>query len=318
MTDNAASDFARKALGYARVARRTALGGAVFRLALSVPFLRGLADRIRSGSENSPRNLQAISGLSLPRNDAFFSARTEAHGIEGMFSDFSMAVIDSLLSVQKTYRVTGSILEFGVYKGRSAALMGRQLAPSERLVLVDIADYLDRKAIAPFRDATDFILARTEDFKTAYSAYHRQLRSFRFIHIDASHAYRATFSELKMADALLADKGIVAMDDFTNLNYSQNVAAIFKYIYTTRTDLRIFLVTEEKAYLCRKKDVEFYATFVLDRLIAEMGSRDIGDCCLARTDTDPEYSAFFARRRSKGEEGSFYGVDIYRNFLMHP
>jgi len=68
-----------------------------------------------------------------------------------------------------------------------------------------------------------------------------------------------------MADALLAPRGIIAMDDYANLNYSQNIAAIFKYFYSSGTDLRIFLATNEKAYLCREADWAFYAGFVLDR-----------------------------------------------------
>ncbi len=146
-----------------------------------------------------------------------------------------MAIVDSLLSLQGETGISGNILEFGVYKGRSAALIGRHLTGEERLVLVDITDYLERGAIAPFRKSVDLVITPTENFQTAFPAYDSQRRSFRFIHIDASHDYRATIHELGMADALLTERGIIALDDFTNLNYSQNIAAIFKYLYTEPT-----------------------------------------------------------------------------------
>ena len=283
------------------------------------PALRKLVASLR-GPAPASVHAPLATGPALGANEAFLAARAAARPIDGMFSDFSMAVIDSLLSFQKEAGISGNILEMGVYKGRSAALIGTHLAPQERLILVDIMDYLDRQAIAPFRKSVDFILTPTDDLKNALPDYAGRHRSFRFIHIDASHNYAETFTELAMADELLADRGIISMDDFTNLNYSQNIAAIFKYLYTQPTDLALFLVTDEKGYLCRKQDLAFYVQFVLDRLISEMGSRDISDCVLARTDVHPDYRAVYARTRLSGETGHHYGVDIesYRNNFLKP
>jgi predicted O-methyltransferase YrrM len=285
-----------------------------------LPFMRNLASSLKD-AENSlqpVRDLEKIAALSLPRNANFFAGKAAAEEIEGMFSPFSMAIIDSLLSLQKGSHIGGNMLEFGVYRGRSAALLGRHLGPDERLVLVDIADYLDRRAIESFKASTDFLLTPTENFRSAYAEYRQRSHSFRFIHIDASHAYRATFTELQMADRLLSERGIIALDDFTNLSYSQNISAIFKYLHTARTDLTMFLATDEKAYLCRKSQREFYAAFVLDRMIAEMGSRDIDNLYLARTDMDLEHRAFYARKRLPEETGHFYGRDIYEGNFQRP
>ena len=121
-----------------------------------------------------------------------------------------------------------------------------------------------------------------------------------------------------MADRLLAQDGLIALDDFTNLHYSQNIAAIFKYLYTTGTSLTPLVVTDEKAYLCRKSMRAFYARFVLERLLAEMESRGISPVCLARTELHPDYRAFYLRCHS-GEPGEkFYGLDIYRDFFQVP
>jgi predicted O-methyltransferase YrrM len=256
----------------------------------------------------------------LAENDAFAEARNAAQRIEGMFSDFSMAVVDSLLSFQDKAAIAGSMLEFGVYRGRSAALLGRHLRGDEKLILVDIIDYLDRAAIAPFRRSAELIVTPTEKFRDVFAGYDARRHSFRFIHIDASHNYRATFAELQMADELLASRGIIALDDFVNLDYSQNMAAIFKYLYTAPTDLTVFLVTNEKGYLCRKADFAFYVGFILGQFVAEMGSRGVPDCYLARTDVEPEYGPVHARTRLPGEQGHHYGLDVesYRNNFRSP
>ncbi len=60
---------------------------------------------------------------------------------------------------------------------------------------------------------------------------------------------------------MLSPDGILCLDDYTNLNYSQILAATFKYLFTRRTDLAIFLVTNEKAYLCRRRQFALSADF---------------------------------------------------------
>ncbi|MDA9492011.1 hypothetical protein XI08_23765 [Bradyrhizobium sp. CCBAU 11361] len=111
----------------------------------------------------------------------------------------------------------------------------------------------------------------------------------RFCHIDASHQFEPTLHELALADYMLSPQGVVCLDDYTNLNYSQILAATFKYLFTRRTDLTMFMVTNEKAYLWRRKMFPIYAEFVLHRAISEMAKRGIDDVCIARTDDTPSY-----------------------------
>jgi predicted O-methyltransferase YrrM len=260
-------------------------------------------------------DLQVIENLSLPNNDQFQKTAESAERIEGMFSPFSMAAVDMMLSLQESLGAKGDILEIGTYRGKSAALLGTHLRAGEKLTLVDIADYLDPASILDFKDRTDFILAPSSLLKSNLPNYRARRGTFRFIHIDASHGYDETFHELGMADDLLAPLGIISMDDFTNLNYSQNIAAIFKYLYTVRTKLVMLLATDEKAYLCRKENFDLFADLILRRGIAEIRCRGV-DALLARTSYGPEYAAFYLRRREKGETGSFYGVDIYRSQIV--
>src|SRR5262249_19718411 len=153
----------------------------------------------------------------------------------------------------------------------------------------------------------EFVLSASEDFAQRFTDFVSLKGRVRFLHIDSSHAYRTTLNEMALADELLSSDGIVCLDDFTNLNYSQILPALYKYLYTTRTDLTVFLVTDEKGYLCRRPFFERYAGLVLSRMIQEMTARGSEPVCLARTDADPEYRAFYLRKRLSPEEGPFYG-----------
>jgi hypothetical protein len=248
---------------------------------------------------------------------SFGSVKTAALEIEGMLSQFSIAVLDSVLSFQEK-SLQGHLLEFGVYRGRSAAVLASHARSDERLILVDIADQIDMEKIRRIYPNAEPIICSSEEFASTFHDYRILKGRCRFIHIDSSHRYRTTFSELSLAETLLCDGGLVVLDDFTNLDYSQILAATYKYLYTTRTKLCVFLVTAEKAYLCKKADFAFYARYALDQLIEDMVARDVAEVCLARTDVDEEYRAIHLRERTSGETDRVYGRSLYGNLFQSP
>ena len=235
--------------------------------------------------------------------------------IEGMLPHFAAAVLDAILSFQSKIGVAGNLVEMGVFRGKSAVLIGSHLKQSERFLLVDINDQIDYDAISSFSGNTDIFMRGTGKLQDS-KHYQTYLGSARFVHIDASHEYLATFQEMKMAEDMLTEFGIIVMDDFANLHYSQNAAAIFKYLFTSRTNLTMFLVTEQKAYLCRKNAFSSYGKFCLRRLLSEMESRNC-PATLSRTDVNPEYRAFFCSPRHAGED-AFYGLEYYHSMYKAP
>lgn len=234
-----------------------------------------------------------------------------AQSIEGMMSPFSMQVMDSLLEMQEQAGAGGHLVEFGVYKGKSAAILAHRRKANERLILVDIEKYVTDQTLAAFPGPSEFFQCSSEDFERKFQGAGGLAGLVRFLHVDSSHAYRTTFAEMGLANRLLAPHGVVCLDDFANLNYSQILPAVYKYLFTQRTDLTVFLVTNEKCYLCRRPYFAHYAQFVLDRLIDEVNKRGSGPITLARTDVDEEYSAFYLRESLTPDEGRFYGDQIY-------
>jgi Methyltransferase domain len=240
----------------------------------------------------------------------FLASKSLSDKIEGMLSPFSMAAVDSLLAYQAELGVRGDMVELGVHRGKSAAILAGRLNASETLRLYDVADYFDREALAEANGKLSFNIVNTGDLNRS----HFGKRSIRFCHIDASHMFEPTIHEMALADHMLAEAGILCLDDYTNLNYSQNIAAIFKYLFTVKTDLTMFMVTNEKAYLCRRSHFLRYGKFVLDSMIAAMAERDILDVGIARTDDSPEYGASYVRQKEPDETDDFYGTAIYGDY----
>jgi hypothetical protein len=242
----------------------------------------------------------------------FIESKAIADNIEGMLSPFSMSVLDSVLSFQAARQVKGDIVELGVFRGKSAAILARRLSGGEQLHLYDIANYFDRDALKATNGPISFNIANTADLsRRSFDAIKGKVR---FCHIDASHMFEPTMHEMALADHMLADDGVLCLDDYTNLNYSQILAATFKYLFTQRTDLKMFMVTDEKAYLCRASRFPVHAEFVLKSMISNLRERGIPNACIARTDDTPSYGAFYVRRKNEGETDDFYGLDIYKQF----
>lgn len=264
---------------------------------------------------------QSVSRAFVPPGKADgFTARpfpeilATANAIPGMMSDFSVQIFDTLFDLQNRNGITGPMLEIGVYMGKSASVLAAHARPSERVVLVDVHKHFSPEIEEKYLGTCEFLLMPSEKFRAGFADYSAMKRSFRYIHVDSSHQYRATLGELKIVDELLADGGIACFDDFVNLDYSQNMAAIFRYIFTANTDLRIFLITNEKAYVCRESALGFYGGFALDGLTEAMRQRGNDQVLIARTDNDPDFRPIYLRPRLPGEEGDRFGLNIYEHY----
>jgi len=235
-----------------------------------------------------------------------------AESIEGMMSRFSVSIFDCLLAHQAARGLDGDIVELGVFRGKSAAVLARHLTEKQSLHLYDINDNFDRTRLERTGKRMIFNVANTLDLRPRDFAGLK--RSVRFCHIDASHMLMPTMHEMALADYMLADNGILCLDDYTNLNYSQILAAAFKYLFTTSTDLTMFMVTNEKAYLCRRKSFAPHEAYILDELRQDMAVRGMEDTCLARTDLSPDYRAIHVRLKEGNETDDLYGASIYGQF----
>ena len=150
--------------------------------------------------------------------------------IPGWFMWDDQEVFDALLSAQDR---AGTLIELGVYLGRSAVAIGAQRRPDERFVVVDLfgrdagesADGRPRARVRRYRSL------RREEFERNYLSVlpdlpeivegpsteivdHVSPGEARFVHIDASHLYAQVAEDLRNAAKLLSSDGVVVLDDY--------------------------------------------------------------------------------------------------------
>jgi hypothetical protein len=164
----------------------------------------------------------------MNRGDYIVNGRTT---VSGWFTQRDAMLFDAIDVCQRREGITGDLLEIGCYQGTSAIMLGYMRQSDERLIVCDLFegtmtspedDAERQRYYAPgfnrqmleanycrFHDALPEIVAAPSSDLRDYGLE----RTFRFIHIDGSHAYEQVRLDLLLAKDLLVPGGVVAFDD---------------------------------------------------------------------------------------------------------
>lgn len=188
--------------------------------------------------------------------------------IEGWFSIHDVIAFSSILAIQQEILTPGSLLEIGVYQGKSAILVGKFSKSGSDFEVCDIfqlesddnnkdeilRSYLNLQREI-FEDNCKNNLGRVPIIHECKSMELRnRLKSekYRFIHIDGSHLYEHVLSDIDLAlEFLTPEDGVIVMDDFR----SQHTLGVSLAIWEKIIDggFTPFLVTPAKMYLSKKR-----------------------------------------------------------------
>lgn len=243
---------------------------------------------------------------STPR---FARIQSDVDRVEGFLAAINVAVWDVFLEYQETHQIVGHLGEIGVYKGKSAIILAHHQQAGEQLWLVDIYDLMDevKKTIDPitshevrYLKQKSVTLSRSLDMLS-----HR--RSFRWMHIDGEHTGQAVATDLVLAHGLLADEGIICVDDFFNPAYAQVTAATFAFLETNRFDLTLFACGQNKGYLARPTYARHYMDMIRSSLAAGLHARGFTDFTLFKTSPVNDFNCWGIGQRFRDRD--YYGLD---------
>lgn len=240
-----------------------------------------------------------------------YSATKElAESFEGMMNPLSIALFEALLGFQQAQGVTGNCIEFGVYRGRSASIILKHLGAEERAVLVDVADYPQLDRLRTINPEFAFVKGRSESLIDDPRITGFVAGGVRFSHHDASHSYVNVSEEMALMEPHIAPRGLMVLDDFGNPSYMQVVSACFHHLARPDCSLDVLLFANNKAYLCRKEDFDFYAGFLIDGLLPLLHSVGL-NVFLTRTENNPRYRGFSISPKVRPTDPDRYGINIF-------
>lgn len=179
----------------------------------------------------------------MDRQEYIHSGR---NSVAGWFTEKDAMLFDAIDASQRERGITGDLLEIGCYQGTSAIMLGYMRQPGESAVICDLFD-------APMETPEDeaergryytpgfgrqMFLDNWHRFhaddptviaEPSSSVRMRELRrTFRFIHIDGSHAYEQVRADLLLARELLLPEGVVVFDDLLSPHTPGVTAAVWE------------------------------------------------------------------------------------------
>ncbi len=217
--------------------------------------------------------------------------------IPGSFLEESAAVWCVLLKAQHgtwTWQglTPGDYVEIGVLHGKSASVLaGFSKAYGNSLTIIDPSIAAEtRQRLDAISPRVSYVENPSEQM--LHSEFCRSnARRMAFAHIDGMHRFSNVIADLQLCETMLATYGIIAVDDFHTDLFPQVPAAVYKYLYSGVSDLCLFLVGLNKAYMCRNAAKKYFMQFSGVQLLPALEA--LGQkLTLVKTDRNDSFDAF--------------------------
>jgi cephalosporin hydroxylase len=207
--------------------------------------------------------------MDIERTKAFIS---ETHSeIEGWFFPLDQLAFFELVAVQNQMQVGGDLVEVGVYHGKSLVLLSLLKKEEEKLLGFDLfdADHKERTQdnLNNFGRSEQVTLVRGYTSEIAQGDLDKMLPSpLRFLHIDAGHEYHEVLEQLRLFSPYVADRGIIAMDDYQDREFPGIEAAVLDFAEFDRPRRFVpFLAGGNKVFLCCSSMATAFQTLLIGR-----------------------------------------------------
>ncbi len=160
--------------------------------------------------------------------------------VVGMSSRFAAAVTCGLLRIQTDLGVKGPVAEIGTFEGRFFIAMAHALADGETALGIDLFDWPNPEVIDRF-EANCAKHGVPADKRITWRADSRTMKPedllaklggerVRLFHVDGEHSRHALTRDLELATAVLADGGVIVLDDMLHPGYPTLMVAVQDYL----------------------------------------------------------------------------------------
>lgn len=162
--------------------------------------------------------------------------------VEGWLWSTTSHVIAALMQSQQVLGLGGGAMEIGVHHGRLFILLALGLAPEEEALGIDLFEMQDQNFDQSGKGDLDALnhnlqthapganvrLLKANSLGLGGEFCHAE-RGKRFVSVDGGHSRATTANDLWIAQNVLCDGGIVALDDIYRLDWSGVTAGIAQY-----------------------------------------------------------------------------------------
>jgi Methyltransferase domain len=192
--------------------------------------------------------------------------------VTGFLEPEILVVLDALNAAQRTKQVSGAVAEIGVHHGKLFIGLRLLQRPGQKSVAIDIfgdqelnvdgsghGDYEKFENNVKLWSSMADVVVHQGDSTKLEPAKLRELAGgdIRFFSVDGGHTEEIVFSDMKLAEATLADGGIVIADDVFNQYWPGVATGTLRYL-SDGAKLTPFLIGFNKVFFSQPEHSEFY------------------------------------------------------------
>jgi len=208
--------------------------------------------------------------------------------VTGWFEPDSAEVVATVLRHQLATDVRGDVAEIGVHHGKSFLLLANGVRPDERAVALDVfedqarnvddsgrgdRDVLERN-VAQWAAESDVVVVQASSTDVAVADAASTFGRVRLFSVDGGHTSEITLHDLRLAEAVLVDGGVVVLDDVLNAHWLGVLTGLTHYLAGDH-GLVPFALSPNKVYLAAPADAATYAEVLREAHPDLLGKRDV-------------------------------------------
>jgi hypothetical protein len=199
--------------------------------------------------------------------------------VGGWLGRIDAEIFRILLNYQVSCNLGGSVAEIGVHHGKCFIGLCLSMQEGERAYCIDVFEdqhlnidssgkgnrlILERNLRHFNVDITRLIIRAASSFDIQASDIVDEAGPIRFFSIDGGHWAAIVKHDLNLAEASLADHGIVALDDFLRSEWPDVSAGFFSWASEHKGSIVPFCIGFNKLYLCHEQWREQFQSIIVN------------------------------------------------------
>ncbi len=188
----------------------------------------------------------------LPNVDAYLDDGFDE--VRGMSSRFATAIAARIIAIQRSEGIAGGFAEIGTFMGRFFIAAAKALEPGEFAIGIDHFEWPSPDVINRFEGYCDRF-GLEPSLRVTIKADSTKLTPadltgpaggpLRFIHVDSEHNDATLTSDLTLARASLAPRGLMLLDDMLHPGYPTLALTVDRFMQAN-PELRVIAVIDRE------------------------------------------------------------------------
>jgi hypothetical protein len=194
--------------------------------------------------------------------------RKQSAAVSGWLAPESAEVISHLALSQIDSDVRGGVGEIGIHHGKLFLLLYLSLRQDERAFALDVFEEqqfnVDESGLgdrATFLrnfakvggDETQLSIIAADSCSVSADTLRSATGPLRIMSVDGGHTEEITHNDLRLAEDLLLDEGILILDDLYNPRWPAVAAGTFRFLLEPGRQLKPFAISPNKTYFCKSR-----------------------------------------------------------------